>query len=158
MVIGSPYNKFVFHHQWWNPSSDFLSLAPWSSSLNNWDFSAAITLKNSGQVNMKNLEIAETLKVNQKIWAKEIEVKLPPFPDYVFNKDYSLIGLDSLIAFIQQHGHLPGFISATEMDAMNGFNIGELLIKQMEKIEELTLYILELHRRIKVMQSMKKED
>jgi hypothetical protein len=144
-VVGSSHNKFVFHQQWWNPTSDFLSIAPWNNTLNNWDFSNSITLRNSGLVQMKNVDVADTLKVYEKIWAKSVEVKLPPFPDYVFASEYVLMPIDSLSAYVKKNGHLPNFPSASEMDEKNGFRIETLLIKQMEKIEELTLYIIQLH-------------
>ncbi len=148
LVIGSSHNKYVFHQQWWNPSSDFLSIAPWNNTLNNWDFNNAITLRNSGLVEMKNVDVAKILKVYEKIWAKSVEVKLPPFPDYVFEPDYPLMPVDSLSRFIVQHGHLPGLPPASTIDDCEGYDVGFLLVKQMEKIEELTLYIIQLHEQI----------
>jgi len=93
---------------------------------------------------MQNVSVTDTLKVHQKIWARAVEVKLPPFPDYVFKTDYHLMPLDSVADFIKINGHLPGLPSASTIDTADGYDLGNLLVKQMEKIEELTLYILYL--------------
>jgi len=148
VVIGSPNNKFVLHHQWWNSGSNALHIAPWSSTLNDWNFANGITMQNDGLVKMKNVEVAETLKVNEKVWAKAFEVKLPPFPDYVFTPGYDLLPIDSVAAYINANGHLPGLPPAQTIDKAEGYDVGNLLVKQMEKIEELTLYIIELKAEI----------
>lgn len=82
-----------------------------------------------------------------KAYAREVEVTLNPFPDYVFEKDYSLMPLSELDKFITEEKHLPNIPSAREVEE-KGLGLGSLSIKQMEKIEELTLYILELHKRL----------
>lgn len=146
--LGGLYGKFVLHHQWWNTSDPALYIAPWNNALNDWDFAKGIAMYKNGWVNMQSLSLTDTLKVHQKIWAKAIEVKLPPFPDYVFESDYELMPLDSVSAFISKNGHLPGLPPATSIDAAEGYDVGDLLVKQMEKIEELTLYILELNNEI----------
>ena len=52
---------------------------------------------------------------------------------------------------IQQLGHLPGVPVASEVENA-GLFIGQMQTIQMEKIEELTLYILQLHERISVLE------
>lgn len=88
-------------------------------------------------------------KVDQqgKVFAGEVEVKLAPFPDYVFSEDYEKLSLEELQVFIQENRHLPNVPSAEEV-AENGIGLGELTRLQMEKIEEMMLYILELHERV----------
>jgi hypothetical protein len=81
------------------------------------------------------------------VYAREINVQLTAFPDYVFQKDYKLLPLDKLETYINSEKHLPGIPTATEIQN-NGANLGELNKMQMEKIEELTLYIIELEKRI----------
>jgi hypothetical protein len=89
------------------------------------------------------------LGVNGKIVAEEIEVKLlASWPDFVFNKDYSLMPLNELESFVTTNKHLPGVPSEAAISAQGGFNLGETSIMLLQKVEELTLYIIELNKRI----------
>ena len=85
-----------------------------------------------------------------RIFAREIEITIKDFPDYVFDKNYPLISLDSLQNYIQVNHHLPNIISAKELEQnQQVLNLGKQLTSQLAKIEELTLYILQLENRIK---------
>mgnify|MGYP003582762675 CR=1 FL=1 len=68
------------------------------------------------------------------------------WPDYVFDKEYKIMPLDQLEASINKNKHLPNIPSAKEIET-NGIAIGEMSRKTMEKIEELTLYIIELNKK-----------
>jgi hypothetical protein len=84
-----------------------------------------------------------------RVYAPEIRVKpINPWPDYVFEKDYQLMPLSELKSYIFKHKHLPNMPSATEMK-QDGIDMEKTLNKQQEKIEELTLYILQLEERLK---------
>ena len=88
------------------------------------------------------------IKSNGKVYAREVEINLlQSFPDYVFDKSYKLLSIDELEAYIKQHKHLPGFENASYYEK-NGININEILIKQQEKLEELSLYIIQLENKI----------
>jgi hypothetical protein len=88
------------------------------------------------------------LAVDGKAICTELLVRLVPnWPDYVFNNSYKLKGIDEVESFIKKNNHLPGIPSAKEIEA-NGMNVGEMQKLQMEKIEELTLYIIELKKEI----------
>lgn len=81
--------------------------------------------------------------------AREIEVLADTIPDYVFSEDYGLMTLAKLRDFIHQNHHLPNIPSEKQVAENNGYyNVGELNLKLLEKVEELTLYILELEERI----------
>lgn len=85
------------------------------------------------------------------VFARDIKVTLQtPFvhPDYVFEKNYKLKTLEEIESFIKQNGHLPEVPSACDVEKNNGINLGEMSEKQLEKIEELTLYIIELNKRM----------
>jgi hypothetical protein len=69
-------------------------------------------------------------------------------PDYVFEEGYQLMPLDELKQYVRQHKSLPNVISAEQVKENDGFKMDELLIQMLEKIEEQTLYILELEERI----------
>ena len=82
-----------------------------------------------------------------KVFATEIEVTLPPFGDYVFESSYDLLSIDEVKTYIQKNGHLPNIPSADEIEKEN-IGLGELAVLEMVKIEELTLYIIELNERL----------
>jgi len=69
-------------------------------------------------------------------------------PDYVFAEDYGLLTIDQLAEFIKANSHLPNIPSAKEIET-NGQDVGELQLKLLEKIEELTLYVIEQQKVIK---------
>ena len=60
-----------------------------------------------------------------------------------FEEDYDLMPLDEVDKYIQENGHLPNVPSAKQIK-MDGLELGEMNVKLMEKIEELTLYMIEL--------------
>ena len=71
--------------------------------------------------------------------------------DYVFDAKYKLMPLEELQQFINANKHLPNIPPASEVET-NGLPIGEMTPKMMEKIEELTLYVLALNERMKVLE------
>ena len=81
--------------------------------------------------------------VNGKIAAKEVQVSLTQFPDYVFADNYDLMPMEDLQAYIDENNHLPNVPSEQEVVA-NGMQVGQMSVIMMEKIEELTLYMLQL--------------
>ncbi len=85
------------------------------------------------------------LAVDGKIIAEEMRIQNSTnWPDYVFANDYHLLSLDELKQSIQVNKHLPNIPSA-EAVSQDGILIGDMQKKLMEKIEELTLYILDMH-------------
>lgn len=88
------------------------------------------------------------LTVKGNIHVEEVKVDLSvPGPDYVFKEDYDLKSLAEVKNYIEENGHLPNIPSAKEMEK-NGIHLGEMNMKLLEKIEELTLYILEQQNEI----------
>ena len=88
------------------------------------------------------------LAVDGKIISEEVRVELSgSWPDYVFVKDYALMPLDVLEHQISTLGHLPGIPSATTVEN-EGFELGEMQRRMMEKIEELTLYMIQAKKEI----------
>jgi hypothetical protein len=87
------------------------------------------------------------LAVEGKIGAREIQItNVNPWPDYVFGENYKKAALSDVEQFIQKNHHLPGINSAAEIQENGGVNIGEMQMKQMEKIEELYLYVIDLKK------------
>lgn len=82
------------------------------------------------------------------LYAREVKVNLEAWPDYVFDPNYRLMPLSELQAFIQQNNHLPNVPGACEMEEQ-GINVAKSNVMLMEKVEELTLYVLEINERVK---------
>lgn len=85
-----------------------------------------------------------TLTVNGTLAATELLVTTNLWADYVFSKDYDLMPLSEVKTFIERNGHLPNVPSANEIEEKGEISIGTMQIKMMEKIEEITLYLLQL--------------
>lgn len=75
--------------------------------------------------------------------------------DYVFNKDYELLSLKEVEAFISENGHLPE-VPSTEEAIKNGVELKAMNILLLKKIEELTLYSIEQHKRIEALEKQMK--
>lgn len=84
--------------------------------------------------------------------AELIVTETPTFPDYVFDEDYELASLEEVENFINTNKHLPGIPTAKEVKE-NGLNMGEMQVKLVEKIEELTLQMIKMQKRINELES-----
>ena len=90
------------------------------------------------------------LDVNGTIRANEIIVNSGS-ADFVFADDYNLRSLSEVQQFIQEHKHLPEIQSAEQMEK-NGVSVNELQIQLLQKIEELTLYLIQQEQTIQNLQ------
>lgn len=87
------------------------------------------------------------LAVNGDAMFTRIKVKTySTWPDYVFGEDYKLLPLQELEAYVKMHNHLPDVPSAEEV-AKEGVDVGEMNKILLQKIEELTLHVIEQDRR-----------
>ncbi|WP_350292605.1 fibronectin type III domain-containing protein [uncultured Croceitalea sp.] len=99
------------------------------------------------------------MAVDGNLIAEEVKVQLSGnWPDYVFTKDYDLSSLEEVQRHIKEKGHLPNIPSAKKVKE-NGIELGEMNRLLLEKIEELTLYIIQqkkestlLKKRIEVLE------
>ncbi len=66
-----------------------------------------------------------------------------PVPDYVFKSDYQLMPLSEVKSFVQKNSHLPNIPSEAEIKE-DGLSLEEMQLKLLEKVEELTLYVIQL--------------
>jgi hypothetical protein len=88
------------------------------------------------------------LAVNGQIVCEELLVQDSAlWPDYVFASDYPLRTVDELDAHVRKHRFLPGVPSAEEV-RKNGLDVADMQRRMMEKIEELTLYVIDQHKRL----------
>lgn len=93
------------------------------------------------------------LMVDGLISAREIKVLVGPFPDYVFDESYKMLSLVEVEKFIKKNKHLPGMLSAKEIENNNGIELGEMQVKSIELIEQLYLHVIELNNEL---QNLKK--
>lgn len=112
--------------------------------------SVQMTILN-GNVGIGTASPTYKLDVTGTIRANEIIVNTTG-ADFVFAEDYKLRPLSEVKAFIQENKHLPEIKSAQEMQE-DGVGINELQTQLLQKIEELTLYILQQEERIKALET-----
>jgi hypothetical protein len=95
------------------------------------------------------------LAVDGRVICTEVMVRLVNnWPDYVFQHNYKLAPLGEVESFIEKNKHLPGIPSAAKLEK-EGLSLGEMQKLQMQKIEELTLYIIDINRQL---QTVKQEN
>lgn len=89
------------------------------------------------------------LNVNGVIHAKGVHVDLTlPAPDYVFEDSYPLMSLAAIEQYIQANKHLPNIPSGNSL-MKDGVNLIEMNMKLLEKVEELTLHLIEQDKELK---------
>ena len=86
---------------------------------------------------------------------EEVKVSLKGnWPDYVFDTKYKLPSLFEVEKYIKENKHLPNIPAASEIEA-NGMEVGDMQKKMMEKIEELTLYVIQLKKELDTLKAQK---
>ncbi len=97
--------------------------------------------------NSARIATGYSLSVDGKIIAEEVKVQLSTsWPDYVFGKNYKLMPLEELEESINKNKHLPNIPAAAEIEK-DGISLGDMNKRLMEKVEELTLYIIDLNKK-----------
>ncbi len=137
-TIGTPYN--------------ISAIVPWvNSNLG----SNNITNSNSGSIILGNgittLPNGYKLYVSDGILTEKVKVALKSgsnWADYVFDDAYKLKTLEEVEKYIIKNKCLPNIPSAQTLVKQDGIDVGSMLAKQMEKIEELTLYLIELNKKV----------
>ncbi len=119
---------------------------------NEWHSHFIVT--NTGKVGINVYNPQHALEVNGTVRAKEIKIESTNWPDYVFAPEYQLPTLEEVSNHIKENKHLPGIPSAKEVEE-SGVNLGELNAKLLQKIEELTLYVIDLKKEINELKQQK---
>jgi hypothetical protein len=114
---------------------------------------ALMTILQNGNIGIGTVNPTYKLSVNGNIRSKEVVVETG-WADYVFDKKYNLTPLNEVEKYIEEHKHLSGIPSAAEIEK-NGLQIGDTQKRMMEKIEELTLYMIALKKEIELLKTAK---
>ena len=111
---------------------------------------------NLGDATTTYTKYAAFLTENGEFTCRRVMVNLTSgWSDYVFDKNYKLRSLIDVEKFITEHKHLPDVPSEKEL-AENGIDTEKMLSVQMKKIEELTLYTIELEKKLEALTNVVK--
>lgn len=118
-------------------------------------------IDNNGNVGIGTSNPDAKLAVNGTIHSTEVKVDaVVPTPDYVFEPDYKLTSLEDIKAYVNKNHHLPEIPSAKEIEK-DGIQLGDMNMKLLKKVEELTLYLIEQSKQLtdqqKINQSLQKQ-
>ncbi len=116
-------------------------------SFGSLDYERSLNIFQNGKVTIGTTDntIDAKLAVEGKIVTNELHIKNPLVADFVFEEDYQLSSLDEVELFIRANGHLPGVPSGEKM-LKDGVDMAEMNQVMLKKIEELTLYVIELKK------------
>ena len=133
-----------------------VTVSQWVSNGTNLNYS-------SGKVSIGNFTGNQATIGNYKLYveggiiSESVKVALKTsgdWSDYVFNNDYKLMSLEETEKFVKTNKHLPGVPSADELVKAGGFDLAKMDAKLLEKVEELTLYLIKQQKEI---EELKKE-
>ena len=120
----------------------------------NWIPNAELmVITKDGNVGIGTYNPSDKLSVRGTIKAQKVVVSTSNWSDRVFTEGYSLMPLREVEQSIQQNKHLPG-IPSEETVLQNGIDVGEMQTKLLQKIEELTLYMIEQDKKIESQQEI----
>ncbi|MBL7727914.1 MAG: hypothetical protein JNM68_09515 [Dinghuibacter sp.] len=144
--------KISFHNSGFDEGAIELTNEPGYRSLKIFDHQGAnLGMYVTGNVRIGNVDATRPgykLFVETGILTEKIKVAVKTsadWADHVFNQNYPLMPLEQVEAFIQTNKHLPGMPSAQEM-VTQGNDLGKTDALLLQKIEELTLHLIEMKK------------
>ena len=142
---------------WYNDSWNSANLSLWQSAYGGMKFftqaQSRLVIRGDGNVGIGTDNPQYKLDVKGEIRATKMRVEsIDNFADFVFADDYKLRPLSEVKSHIDSYGHLPEIPTAAEVKE-NGIELAEMQVKLLQKIEELTLYIIEQDKRIEELEN-----
>jgi hypothetical protein len=132
-------------------TANIFTIASSEDSGSNWR--ARFVVKQNGGVGIGTTKTnGYKLAVDGTIGAREINVNTDTWSDFVFDSDYDLKTLEEVEAYIEDNSHLPDIPSEVEVKE-KGIDVGKMNAKLLQKIEELTLYLIEQNKRVKSLET-----
>lgn len=120
-----------------------------SLTINNTGGGQALVIYNSNGT--ANSDKILQLEDDGMLRAREMRIDAAAWSDFVFEEEYELMSLTEVAAFIEKNKHLPNVPSEQEV-LDNGINVVEMQALHMQKIEELTLYMIEMDQKMNEME------
>jgi len=106
-----------------------------------------LRIQGNGNVGIGTINPDAKLAVNGTIHSKEVKVDMTGWSDFVFKKEYNLPTLEQVEKHIVKNGHLENIPNEEEV-LKYGINLGEMNAKLLQKMEEMTLYMIEQNKRM----------
>jgi hypothetical protein len=133
----------------WSPVEDVVSQTPWTQDDENiYILDTKIGIGTSAP--------SEALTIKGNILCEQIEViENVPASDFVFEEDYPLMSLQDLETYVSENHHLPEIPSAADFKE-NGYNMNDMDDLLLRKVEELTLYIIALEKKVALLENNQK--
>ena len=132
-----------------NPATNFIGTTDSERLVFRTDDTERMTILASGAVGIGTSVMPASdaqLAVNGTIYTTKVKVTQIGWPDYVFDKKYTLPSLASVERYIRVHGHLPGIAPTADVENKR-LDLGDNEAALLRKIEELTLYLLAEHKK-----------
>ncbi len=115
-------------------------------------------ITNTLAINTHNVPAGYSLAVDGAVIATDVYVELyASWPDYVFDKGYKHRSLENLEEYINNNHHLPGLPSAQEVESKGSISVQKIVTQDTKQIEELTLDLIELNKRVKALEEQNKQ-
>ena len=161
-IVSTGTNSWIFHTPDDTRRNMYIAPGIGTDGANGWDWNKSLILDNTGELRVQGnlgVGLASTtaiptnykLAVGGDVIAERVVVKLQTaWPDFVFKKSYGLRPLSEVEAFVNQNNHLPDVPSSTEV-ADKGIDVGAMNGKLLQKVEELTLYLIEMKKEIETL-------
>jgi len=134
---------------------DYIRIGEWEAD-DLLSFKASRYNFTNGNVGIGVVNPTEKLDVAGVIRAHRVKVCLNQGCDFVFDEDYKLLSLKELRNFIKTNKHLPDVAPAAVMEA-EGIELSEMNALLLRKVEELTLYIIDLEKRLTELETKKND-
>lgn len=150
-----PYGRWGIEYV--NSENEGYGLNFWKPSVTGQSLeNGCLFLANNSNVGIGTTNPSEKLTVNGKVLAREVIVTNDGrmWPDYVFSPDYEMMSLAELETYVNEHHHLPDVPSAIDVQE-EGVSVGEMNAILLQKIEEMTLRMIEMEKRIVELESIR---